>query len=195
MKKITPSMKKLSLWILFSLSILITFPVNAYSAEEDFLLTIQNIVQRAPDQLEFDIYLQDTDAHQPFELSFIQLGISFNLEILDGAVTSPAMTSIVPGFSELPPNMQLTNIITTSSGLIRISGKNYPGAGNGYIVAKVSPGSRIARLRITNVLPFTVGSTPELSFTPSIAVNPSYPTKIAFYLGGTTNTFLSIVVI
>jgi uncharacterized protein (TIGR02145 family) len=172
-------------------SILLSAQVPAKASEEDFVLTIQNIVQTATNVLEFDIYLLDTDPTQPFELSYIQMGINFNTNILNGAEI--AMTSRVPGMSELPPDMEPIYIDAVTSGLIRVEGRDYPGAGNGCIVSAVSPGTRITRLRITNSLSFASGSTPDFSFTSSSAIDPSYATKVAIYQGGITNTFLTVI--
>lgn len=179
--------------MLFVSLVLLTISENMYSAEDDFLLTIQNIVQPLPDQLEFDIYLQDTDSNQPFELSFIQMGIGFNLEMLSGLSASPLMTTILPGCSELPVNMQPTDILTTSLGQIKVWGRNLPGAGNGCIISTVFPGTRIARLRITNGSSYTVGASPDFTFTSSSSWAPVFPTKIAIYSGGITNTNLEVI--
>ncbi|MHC1775270.1 MAG: FISUMP domain-containing protein [Lentimicrobium sp.] len=191
MKRVFKPGRNSLLNVFLGLSILISTQMPAIASEEDFVLTIQNIVQTATNVLEFDVYLLDTDPTQAFELSYIQMGINFNPDILNGAEI--AMVSRVPGLSELPPDMEPIYINAVTSGLIRVEGRDYPGAGNGYIVSAVSPGTRITRLRITNPLAFTGGSTPDMSFTSSSATDPSYATKVAIYLGGITNTFLTVV--
>ncbi|MFH1119840.1 MAG: hypothetical protein V1775_08445 [Bacteroidota bacterium] len=180
----------MSIFVWLLLQLIFFIPVNA--SESDFLLTISNVVQTAPNVLEFDVYLQDTDPDQPFQLSTVQLGINFNQGMLNGAAVTTSMTSIVPGYSQLPSNMQPINISTTAACLIRVSPRNLPGPGNGYIVATTLPGTLITRLRITNSIAFTTGSTPNMSFTSSSAVNPSYATRIGIYAGGTTNTYLTV---
>jgi len=164
---------------------------TAPNAESDFLLTIQNVVQTAPNIFEFDIYLLDTDANQPFQLATIQEGINFNLGILNGAATTATMVTIVPGSSQLPSGMEPISVSTTSIGLIRVAGRAAPGAGNGFNVSQVAPGTRITRLRLTNSVAFTASSTPNMSFTSSTASNPSYATRVAIYVG-TVNTQLVV---
>lgn len=163
----------------------------APNAEEDFLLTIQNVIQTAPNVFEFDIYLLDADASQPFQLATIQEGITFNTGILDGAAQTAAMTTIVPGSSQLPSGMEPISVNTATAGLIRVAGRAAPGAGNGFIVPTVAPGVRVTTLRMTNSIPFATNSTPNLAFTSSTATNPSYATRVAIYIG-TVNTQLVV---
>ncbi|MBK6965938.1 MAG: T9SS type A sorting domain-containing protein [Bacteroidales bacterium] len=164
---------------------------NAPLAEGDFLLTIQNIVQTAPNVFEFDIYLLDADDTQPMQLATVQEGITFNTAILNGAPQTVGMTTVVPGSSGLPSGMEPNGANTLTPGLIKIAGRAAPGAGNGFIVPTVAPGVRVTTMRMTNSVPFTAGSTPNLAFTSSTATNPSYATRVAIYVG-TTNTQLVV---
>ncbi|MFH1121737.1 MAG: C25 family cysteine peptidase [Bacteroidota bacterium] len=165
--------------------------VQAGAPASEFLLTIQNIWQTAPNVYEFDIYLQDVDASVPFQLATVQTGINFNTAILNGAAITAGMTTIVPGSSDLPANMAPISVSTTSAGLIRMAGRAAPGAGNGYIVSTTEPGTRIARLRVTNSVAFAYNSAPDMSFTSSAAITPSYATRVAKY-EGTVNTQLTV---
>ncbi|MBK9356356.1 MAG: hypothetical protein IPN08_03035 [Bacteroidales bacterium] len=165
--------------------------VQAGLPASEFLLTIQNMWQTAPNVYEFDIYLQDVDASVPFQLATIQAGINFNTAILNGAAITTGMTTIVPGSSDLPSNMAPISVSTTSAGLIRMAGRAAPGAGNGYIVSTSEPGTRIARLRVTNSIAFAYNSAPDMSFTSSAAITPSYATRVAKY-EGTVNTQLTV---
>jgi hypothetical protein len=192
MKNSVKFSRKTFSYVFYCIVFLMKTTLPSAASENDFLLTIRNVAQTAPNLLEFDVYLLDSDPSQPFQLSTLQLGINFNLIILNGAVVSSSMTSIVPGYSQLPTEMQPINISTTDAGLIRLSPRNLPGAGNGYIVSSTSPGTLITRLRITNSIAFTTGSTPNMSFTSSSAVNPSYATRVGIYAGGSTNTFLVV---
>ncbi len=160
--------------------------------ESQFLLTIQNITQTAPNVFEFDIYLLDVDAAQPLQLATTQHGINFNTGMLNGAAQTAGMTTIVPGSSELPPTMEPISVNTSTSGLIRVAGRAAPGAGNGYIVSTVAPGTRVTRLRFTNAVEFTASSTPDFSFNSNTVTNPLYPTRIAIY-EGTVNTQLPVI--
>ncbi|MBK6963773.1 MAG: hypothetical protein IPH20_07425 [Bacteroidales bacterium] len=56
-------------------SILLSAQVPAKASEEDFVLTIQNIVQTATNVLEFDIYLLDTDPTQPLNYHISKWGL------------------------------------------------------------------------------------------------------------------------
>ncbi|MBK9357724.1 MAG: hypothetical protein IPN08_10110 [Bacteroidales bacterium] len=158
---------------------------------EGFELTARNITQVAPDVLEFDIYLLNKNAAVPFELATTQLGITFDAGILNGAAQTSGMTTIVPGSSQLPVNMQPISVNTALPGLIRVAGRVAPGAGNGQILSSVAPGTRVVRLRMTNSVPFAAGSTPDMSFTASTATQPSYPTRVARY---ENNTNVQLVV-
>jgi len=158
---------------------------------EGFELTARNITQVAPDVLEFDIYLLNKNAAVPFELATTQLGITFDAGILNGAAQTSGMTTIVPGSSQLPVNMQPISVNTALPGLIRVAGRVAPGAGNGQILSSVAPGTRVVRLRMTNSIPFAAGSTPDMSFTASTATQPSYPTRVARY---ENNTNVQLVV-
>ncbi|MBK6347771.1 MAG: T9SS type A sorting domain-containing protein [Bacteroidales bacterium] len=193
-KLITNVFKALSLIALvFGFSTL-KAQTTAPSAETDFLLTIQNVVQTAPNVFEFEIYLLDADPSQDMQLATVQEGINFNLGILNSGAITATMTTIVPGFSDLPAAMQpisVSTITNTTVGLIRVAGRAAPGAGNGYIVSKVAPGTRITKLRFTNAVPFTASSTPDMVFTSSAAINPSYATRVAIYIG-TVNTQLVV---
>jgi hypothetical protein len=163
--------------------------VTVTQASSEFLLSIRNITQTALNAYEFDIYLLDVDASQPLQLATIQEGITFNTGILNGAPQTIGMTTIVS--SELPTNMQPNGANTATTGLIKIAGRAAPGAGNGYIVSTVAPGTHIARVRMTNAVPFTANSTPDLAFTPSTALIPSYATRVAKY-EGTVNTQMPV---
>ncbi|MFH1119913.1 MAG: BACON domain-containing protein, partial [Bacteroidota bacterium] len=156
-----------------------------------FLLSARNITQTAPNVLEFDVYLLNENAAEPFELATIQMGITFNASILNGAAQTSGMTSIVAGSSQLPANMEPISVNTALPGLIRVAGRAAPGTGNGYILSTVSPGTRIVRLRMTNAVPFTSVSTPDMSFTSSTTTQPSYPTRVAHY---EDNTNIQLVV-
>ncbi len=160
--------------------------------QEDFLLTIRNVIQTADNIFEFDIWLQDIDSLQPMEMATIQFGILYNPDLLACGVISPQMVSLVPGSSQLPTNMQPANPNTSIYGLIRVAGRTPPGHGNGFIVSTTAPGTRICRLRFTNSSPFPVNTQPCLEFTSSTATNPLYATRVAVYINS-INTQLPVV--
>ncbi|PKP01014.1 MAG: hypothetical protein CVU14_06115 [Bacteroidetes bacterium HGW-Bacteroidetes-9] len=185
-----------ALKVLTMLALIMNFGIvkgqsSSPSAEQDFLLTIQNVVQISPNVFEFDIYLLDIDNTQPMYLATTQHGINFNPLILNGGAITPTMTTIVPGFSDLPSTMEPISVSTVTPGLIRVAGRAAPGAGNGYVVSQVAPGTRITRLRLTNSVAFPENSTADMSFNSNTVTNPSYPTRIAIYIG-TTNTQIPV---
>ncbi|MBK9355934.1 MAG: hypothetical protein IPN08_00835 [Bacteroidales bacterium] len=166
--------------------------IQAGAVVSEFLLTIQNVQQTAPNVFEFDIFLLDNDATSPFELASIQEGINFNLGMLNGGNVTTGMTTIVSGTSQLPSNMAPISVSTLATGLIRVAGRAAPGAGNGFIVSNTAPGTRIIRLRMTNSVAFASSSTANMNFTPSTAITPSYATRVAKY-EGTINTQLAVI--
>ena len=145
----------------------------------DFVYTLQNDVQVSDRILEFDLYLQDADASDPFELAIIQAGVTVNPSIYNGGSIS---LSIVPGSSQLVPSQQPTSVVwSQTQNCIKLTPSSGPGAGNGTIISVTAPGTRICRLRITNTVPFTANSTANLTF--SFTTVP-YPTKVFQYIAG-----------
>lgn len=158
----------------------------------DFVYTMQNDQQVSDRILEFDLYLQDADATEPFELAIIQAGITLNPNIYNGGTVTIA---IVPGTSQLVAAQQPTSVVwSQAQNCIKLTPRSGPGSGNGTIISTTAPGTRICRLRITNSEAFTANSTADLTF--SFTTSP-YPTKVFQYIGGVntqvtcnaTNTF------
>ncbi len=78
-------------WILaLTLPALLLSSDFAYAGPGDFELSVRNQIQTAPDRLEFDVYLLDTDPLNDFYLSTEQLGILFNSAIYTGGTVSIA---------------------------------------------------------------------------------------------------------
>jgi len=111
------------------------------SARNDSLLTSK--------VYEFDIYLQNTDPVNIFELATFQAGIIINSSIINGGTIIP---SIVAGSSELVTVQQPTSISFSGSPsyCIRLAPKAGPGLGTGTIIPITSPGIRVVRIRLTN---------------------------------------------
>ncbi len=170
--------------ILLFFIILTLSPVNAQARiapldVSSVNYTITNVVLVSDRILEFDLYLKDTDAGQPFELSIIQAGVLVNSEIINGGNIT---TAVVPGFSDLIAAQQLTTAIwakgpTTS--IIKITPKIGPGPGNGTKIKTTGQGTRICRVRITNSVPFAKAR-PNLAF---CFASVPYPTKVFQYIG------------
>ncbi len=169
---------------------------QAGTSLSDFMLTMQNIIQTAPNELEFDLYILDTDPTQVLPMASVQYGIYFNLGILNGSATSSDMVYVYPhsgGFSDLPSVMAPNGSSTLATGLIRIAGRAAPGCANGFIISTVAPGTRTNRFRLTSSVPFTPNSTPDFVFTSNTATNPSYATRFAWYNPACTNVQLPVI--
>jgi len=154
-------------------------------ATSDFNLTLQNDVQTADNVLEFDLYLLDTDALQPFEMAAVQAGILVNPGIYNGGTIT---ISIVPASSGLSNPAQAPTSVVWSQvqNTIKLTPRPAPGAGSGSVISTSGFGTRICRLRITNTVAFTASSQANLTF--NFTTSP-YPTKVSQYIAG-TNTVL-----
>jgi hypothetical protein len=162
----------------------LTLPVSSQVVSspenpEDFLLTIRNVTQPIDNVLEFEIWLEDTDADQPLELSAFLIGISFNNQIMseNPPYIHGQQFLVVPGSSQLPEEMQPTHVTYyfTESRIFFRGNYDPPGFGNGFIVPATIPGVRIATIRFINdIFPFVQGTTPDLTFLPNTTAAPSY---------------------
>ncbi len=116
----------------------------------DYLCTIRNDSLLTQNIYEFDIYLQNTDATNFFELATFQAGILVNPAIVNSGTITP---SIVSGSSELVV-LQQPESIQFESNCIRIAPRGGPGFGGGTEIPRTSPGIRVARIRLTNTNAF-----------------------------------------
>jgi gliding motility-associated-like protein len=140
-----------------------------------FNLTIENDVQVDDKNMEFDLYLLDSDATEPFELNMIQVGILVNPGIYNGGTIT---VTRIPGTSELVVAQQpgTSNISwTQASNIIKVTPRLPTAQGEGTIISQTGLGTRICRLHITNTVAFTSNSTANLSF--NFTTSP-YPTKV-----------------
>jgi hypothetical protein len=147
----------------------------------DMHFTIENDVQVSPTELQFDLYLKDIDASQPFELAIIQAGIIVSPTIFNGGTITP---SIVPGYSDLVASQQPNSCqwsSDASGGCIKMTPRPAPNAGSGTIIFNTGLGSRVTRIRLVNTVPFTGSSQASLTF--SFLTSP-YPTKVFEYISG-----------
>ena len=176
---------------LFALNHGSLFSQNGPLAGQDFSITARNVVQTTDRTFEFDIFLLDTDAAQNFELASVQCGLTVNPAIYAGGTFS---ASIVPGTSGLNPAQVPVNVTyTTGTGanIIKLSAVTPPGSGSGTILSTVSPGTRVARIKVTSTVAFPSNSLANLAFTPGSSLVPSYATRVAIYLAG-INTQLAV---
>jgi hypothetical protein len=147
----------------------------------DFQFNISNDVQTAPNVLEFDLYLLDTDASQPFEASIVQVGLLINKSCLNGG--TPTIT-IVSGTSEMSSGMLPANgtyaSINTTLGILKIAGRSLPGCTFGTVLGTTAPGTKFGHWKITNSVNFVTNSQAGLTFDFSSSV-PHYKTSIYQY--------------
>lgn len=174
--------------------------VNAQNSSpmgiSDFSISVLNMTQPTNNTIEFDVYLLDLDAADPFELASIQLGFLLNSGIYTGGTLTATYNNSGSGLSGAQQFSANTSIVTTINGypgqtLIRLAGKTPPGAGNGTIISAVSPGTQVTHFTLTSTVPFVSGTTPNLTFVANTATNPLYGTKVAQYVGG-VNTQLPV---
>ena len=139
---------------------------------------------------EFDIYLQNTDAVNIFELATFQAGILVNSSIVNGGTITP---TIVSGSSELVLAQRPISI-SFASNCIRLAPRGGPGLGGGTIIPRTSPGIRVARIRLTNTVDFGQAR-PDFAFnytaTPYNTVVGAYDQTTALNVNITNPSFHS----
>ena len=159
--------------------LIIMFAMRLQGQNPSYLCELRNDVQVSATVFEFDIYLLQTGA-TPFEYAAGQFGILINPSVKNGGVITP---SIVAGSSDpalVAKNQNPVSIgFNATSNAVMIAGRVPPGAGLGTIISSVSPGMRVARIRLTNSVAF--GSfQPNLTWTTTTI----YPTSVTAYVGG-----------
>ena len=166
-----------------------------------YKLFLTNENQVSPNDYEFDVYLLRTSA-ATFELSGIQFGLAFDTSIANGGTLS---ASIVPGYSQLPPNYTSGNVIIgvmnyNVGGIIckyfNAAAGTIPsgGPGSGFLVPDVnngcaSPGVRVARYRISNTQTFRPNSSCKHTWSTGPGSQRTNTTVSAYV--GSTNTIIT----
>jgi hypothetical protein len=153
----------------------------------DYLLSVQNLKQTAPNKLEFDVYLLDTDPTEPFILNLIEFGFLFNSGIYTGGIASVAMDNTT---SQLNPFQALyvdpileTNAAFPNQTLLSLASFDPVSIANRRTtISQTANGTLITHLIITNTIPFVVGSTPNLVFCSSAVLSPYYPTIVTQWI-------------
>jgi hypothetical protein len=182
MKKFLSHLTKATLLLLVMLVFVQANAQKRYAplAVGDVQYTIENDVQVSPTELQFDLYLKDTDATNTFELSIVQAGILVNTSIINGGTIT---TGIVAGYSELvsvqQPATALYGAYNTSQFIIKMTPKTGPGCGAGTTISTNGLGTRVARIKIVNTVPFAASSQASLAF--CFTTSP-YPTKVFEYI-------------
>ena len=158
--------------------------INSLRGVENCQLTIENDMQISPTQLQFDLYLKDTDPSEPFLLDIVQTSIFVSTSVIGGGTLT---CSVVPGFSELVssqhPRFTEFQEYDETRMILKMAGRIPPGCDSATIISTTGIGTRVVRLEIKNSVPFEVQSKANLSF--CFALPPFYATKIFEY---TTNT-------
>jgi hypothetical protein len=167
---------------LLLLSVIITIQTSA-QVPTSYLVSLRNDVQPSPMTFQFDIYLQNTDLVNIFELDIYQLGILVNPAIVNGGTITP---SIVAGSSQLNLIQQPTTGITFASNCIKLANPGIPTHGSGTIIPTTSPGLRIATIQLNNSVPFAQAS-PNLTF-----CFTTVPFKTAFFAFNQTSPYTAV---
>jgi gliding motility-associated-like protein len=166
----------------------------AYS--QGFTYSVRNMEQTATNQLEFDVYLLDTDDSEPFELAGSQLGFLFNSLIYTGGTVTVTIDNTTSGLNASQQFTSTPSVVTSLAGypdqtLIRLAGRTPPGAGNGTIISTSGNGTLLTHFIVTSTVDFTANSTPDFEFCASTATNPLYPTRVSEYVDD-VNTALTV---
>ncbi len=143
--------------------------------------------------MEFDVYLLDTDAIQPFELASCQLGFLLNSSIYNGGILSVAIINTGSGLNPDQQFASAPDVVSSLPGypgqtLIRLAANSGPpvppGAGDGTIISTSGNGTLLTHFTLTSTVDFTANSTPNLIFCSSSVISPLYPTKVNAYIAG-----------
>ncbi|MBK7212176.1 MAG: T9SS type A sorting domain-containing protein [Bacteroidales bacterium] len=179
MRKLTTQLFKAFLVLLLLTAVTGVQAQKSPSGVFDFHYTIENDAVTSNNILEFDLYLLDTDALDPFEMATVQAGVFVNPAIYNGGTIT---ASIVSGSSQLNASQVPTSVtFTQSANIVKLAAKAPPGIGNGTIISTTGQGTRICKLRLTNTVAFSVCSHADLAF--CFTTTP-YPTKVSIYTGG-----------
>lgn len=185
--------RKIRNWIvLLGIPLFLLSGRNAYAGPEDFQLTVRNIQQTAPNIIEFDVYLLDTDPLNDFYLSTEQFGILFNSAIYGVGTISATISNTGSG---LGPNQLIlqspaieTNAAYTGQTLILLGGNMaYTPLAQCTLISLASPGTLITHFILTSTVNFVSGTAPNFVFTSSGDVSPLYATRISVSDGSTVS--------
>lgn len=156
---------------------------QAPSAHQDVRYTVENDVQISPTELQFDIYLKDTDPAQPFVLSMVQGGFYVSTSIVGGGTIT---CSVVQGYSELVeeqrPYAASYQALDASNFLFKlavsIKDSIWYYCERASIISTDGLGTRVARLSIVNSIPFPANSQANIRFCLDHSGFPYYAAKV-----------------
>jgi len=163
-------------------------------ASSIFSLNVQNMSQTAPNKLEFDVYLLNTQPNGiAFQLARIQLGFLINTSAQGDGNLSISLSNDGSGLKTYQQFSTTGLLVTNSLGaypdqtLIQQSAQNPPGLGNGTNLSAIAPGTKLVHYIITNSKPFVSNTIPDLVFITSSYPDPYqelYFTGISYYANG-----------
>jgi hypothetical protein len=165
---------------IFQILIIFFLIGQSYAQNPTYIMRATNFQHPAPNQLEFDVYVQDTNPPVYFELAGIQLFFNFNPAIGNGGILTYQLIG-----SDLPGSMQPRGP-TVSGNQLRLGSGSLPGAGNGYNMTNNGyPGTLIVRMRLSTNAASFLNVPLNLQWRNQGGGNPY--TKINAYVG-TSNT-------
>ena len=183
MRKFFTRMIKVSMLLLVTLAFIQAHAQKRLAplAVGDVQFTIENDVQISDKIYQFDLYLKNTDAANPFEYSLGQAGILISNGILNSGTLSAA---IVASSSQMVASEQPTSVAIatgTTNGCIKIASRALPGCGSGTILATTGLGTRFCTIQVTNTVAFAQAH-PNLAFQlTTTGVPPFLQTKVYEY--------------
>jgi hypothetical protein len=168
--------KKTKAWCII-MFLVVCIPIQA---QRSFRYTLRNDVQTSDRTMEFDLFIQDTDADSTVILASIQAGINVDSLILNGGTITPTLLDGTSGFHthELPIATQF------AKNCVKIAPRSGNSWATGTVISDVTPGTRMIRVKLTNSVAFA-SHRPNLTF--NWTTSP-YPTKFFAYLGNKLNT-------
>jgi len=176
--------RKIRYWIvLLGVPLFLLSGRSTFAGPGDFQLTAGNIAQTAPNIIEFDVFLLDTDPLNDFYLSTEQFGILFNSSIYAGGTISASISNAGSG---LGPNQLIgqspqieTNAAYAGQTLILLGGNMaYVPLGQCTLISKTGSGTLLTHFILTSTVSFASGTTPDFIFTSNGAVSPLYATRV-----------------
>jgi hypothetical protein len=134
----------------FTIMCVFAFVSEKVSAQATYTYTIRNDMQTSDRTMEFDLYLLNTNAAVPIEISLAQAGIIINPDLKNGGTIT---ASFVAGASQMVAAQVPTAItFASATNCIKIAAKSIPSCGSGTVLSTTAPGTRLCRVKLTNTV-------------------------------------------
>ncbi len=175
-----------TLLMTFAMS-LIFFSASRAQVPSSYQCSIRNDSLTSSTVYEFDIYLQNTDLSHVFEFDLFQAGILVNPSIVNGGTIT---ATIVSGSSQLVASQQPASLtFSAAQNCIKIGPGGVVPHGSATIISTTAPGTRIARIRLTNTVAFG-------QFAPNFSFNfTASPYNTAVFALDQTSPFLGVSIV